>query len=41
MPALSEIIKKNNPDIVLGGNTLKNQDYLPRVASRTGAGLGN
>ena len=37
--ALSEIIKKNNPDIVLGGNTLKNQDYLPRVASRTGAGL--
>ena len=37
--ALSEIIKKHNPDIVLGGNTLKNQDYLPRVASRTGAGL--
>ena len=36
--ALSEIIKKNNP-YVLGGNTLKNQDYLPRVASRTGAGL--
>ena len=37
--ALSEVIKKHNPDIVIGGNTLKNQDYLPRVASKTSAGL--
>tara|TARA_B100000131_G_scaffold118219_1_gene115219 strand:- start:19825 stop:20799 length:975 start_codon:yes stop_codon:yes gene_type:complete len=37
--ALSEVIKKHNPDIVLGGNTLQNQDFLPRVASRTAAGL--
>ena len=37
--ALSEVIKKHNPDVVLGGNTLQNQDFLPRVASRTAAGL--
>jgi len=37
--ALSETIKKYNPDIVLAGNTLQNQDVLPRVASRTSAGL--
>ena len=26
-------------DIILGGNTLHNQDFLPRVASKTSAGL--
>ncbi|MFL2631116.1 MAG: electron transfer flavoprotein subunit alpha/FixB family protein [Thermodesulfobacteriota bacterium] len=37
--ALSEVIKKHSPDIILGGNTLHNQDFLPRVASKTSAGL--
>jgi electron transfer flavoprotein alpha subunit len=37
--ALAETIKKHNPDIILAGNTLQNQDFLPRVASRTSAGL--
>ena len=36
---LSEVINKHNPDIILAGNTLQNQDFLPRVASRTSAGL--
>ena len=36
---ISEAIKKHNPEIVLAGNTLQNQDFLPRVASRTSAGL--
>ena len=37
--AFSEVIKKHSPDIILGGNTLHNQDFLPRVASKTSAGL--
>ncbi|HIC76541.1 MAG TPA: electron transfer flavoprotein subunit alpha/FixB family protein [Candidatus Dadabacteria bacterium] len=37
--ALAETIKKHNPDIILAGNTLQNQDFLPRVASRTSSGL--
>lgn len=37
--ALSTAIKKHNPDIVLGGNTLQNQDFLPRVSAITSGGL--
>ena len=37
--ALSEAIKKHNPDIILGGNTLQNQDFLPRVSALTSGGL--
>ena len=37
--ALSELVNKIGADIILGGNTLQNQDFLPRVASRTKGGL--
>ena len=37
--AFSEGIKKHNPDIILGGNTLQNQDFLPRVSALTSGGL--
>lgn len=37
--ALSELIKKHNPDIVLAPNTSQGQDYMPRTAARVGAGL--
>ena len=37
--AFSEVIKKHNPDIILGGNTLQNQDFLPRVSALTSGGL--
>ncbi len=37
--ALSETIKNHTPEIILAGNTLQNQDFLPRVASKTSAGL--
>lgn len=37
--ALSELIKKHNPYIVLAGNTSVSQDFLPRVAARAEAGL--
>lgn len=37
--ALSELIKKHSPKIVLAGNTSFSEDYIPRVASRVGAGL--
>ncbi|MCH8030050.1 MAG: electron transfer flavoprotein subunit alpha/FixB family protein [Candidatus Dadabacteria bacterium] len=37
--ALSELIKKHSPDIVLAGNTSQGQDYFPRTAARVGAGL--
>ncbi|MGI9534188.1 MAG: electron transfer flavoprotein subunit alpha/FixB family protein [Thermodesulfobacteriota bacterium] len=37
--ALSELIIKHQPHIVLTGNTAFTEDYLPRVAARSGAGL--
>ena len=37
--ALSELITKYQPQIVLAGNTAFTEDYLPRVAVRTGSGL--
>ena len=37
--ALSELIDKHQPHIVLTGNTSFTEDYIPRVAARTGAGL--
>jgi len=37
--ALSELIKKHEPHIVITGNTSIGQDYFPRVAARVGAGL--
>ncbi|MGQ0793785.1 MAG: electron transfer flavoprotein subunit alpha/FixB family protein [Deltaproteobacteria bacterium] len=37
--ALSDLIKKHNPSIVLTGNTASAQDYFPRAAARVGAGL--
>ncbi len=36
---LSELIKKHSPGIVLVGHSSFSEDYIPRVASRTGAGL--
>ena len=37
--ALTELIKKHQPKIVLSGNSSFTEDYFPRVASRIGAGL--
>jgi electron transfer flavoprotein alpha subunit len=37
--ALSELIKKHQPHVVITGNTSAGQDYLPRVAAIVGAGL--
>jgi electron transfer flavoprotein alpha subunit len=37
--ALSELIKQNEPAVVLAGNTVFGQDYFPRVAARVGAGV--
>ncbi len=37
--ALSELIKKHEPSIVIAGNTVFGQDYFPRVAARVGAGV--
>ncbi len=37
--ALSELIAKHQPQIVLAGNTSFTEDYIPRVAARTGSGL--
>ena len=37
--ALSELIKKHEPYIVIAGNTVFGQDYFPRVASRLQAGV--
>ena len=37
--ALSELIKKHNPKVVMSGNTGFGEDYIPRVAARVGAGL--
>lgn len=36
---LSELIKKHSPAIVLVGHSSFSEDYIPRVASRTGSGL--
>jgi electron transfer flavoprotein alpha subunit len=36
---LSDLIKKHSPAIVITGNTSFGQDFFPRVAARTGAGL--
>lgn len=37
--ALSQLIDKHQPQIVLAGNTAFTEDYVPRVAARTGSGL--
>lgn len=37
--ALSELINKHKPKIVLSGNSSFTEDYFPRVAARIGAGL--
>ncbi|NIT58829.1 MAG: electron transfer flavoprotein subunit alpha, partial [Aliifodinibius sp.] len=37
--ALSELIKQNEPAIVLAGNTVFGQDYFPRAAARVGSGV--
>lgn len=37
--ALSELIKQNEPAVVLAGNTVFGQDYFPRVAARVGSGV--
>ena len=37
--ALSELIKKHEPQVVLFGNTSFSEDYVPRVASRVGSGV--
>lgn len=37
--ALSELIKKHSPATVLVGHSSFSEDYIPRVASRTGSGL--
>ena len=37
--ALSELVSKHQPHIVLAGNTSFTEDYIPRVAARTGSGL--
>ncbi len=37
--ALSELINKHRPQVVLAGNTAFTEDYVPRVAARTGSGL--
>ncbi|MGH7884289.1 MAG: electron transfer flavoprotein subunit alpha/FixB family protein [Thermodesulfobacteriota bacterium] len=37
--ALSELIKKHSPKIVLAGNTAFSEDYIPRVSVRVGSGL--
>lgn len=36
---LSELIKKHSPKIVLIGHSSFSEDYIPRVAARTGSGL--
>ena len=36
---LSELIKKHSPAIVLVGHSSFSEDYIPRVAARTGSGL--
>jgi len=38
--ALSDLIKKHGPAIVITGNTSTGQDFFPRTAARVGAGLG-
>ncbi|MEM7008760.1 MAG: electron transfer flavoprotein subunit alpha/FixB family protein [Thermodesulfobacteriota bacterium] len=37
--ALSELIKQNEPAVVIAGNTVFGQDYFPRVAARLGSGV--
>jgi electron transfer flavoprotein alpha subunit len=37
--ALSELIKKHEPAVVIAGNTVFGQDYFPRVAARVGSGV--
>jgi len=37
--ALSELIQKHEPAVVLAPNTTQGQDYIPRTAARVGAGL--
>jgi electron transfer flavoprotein alpha subunit len=37
--ALSELIKKHEPHIIITGNTSIGQDFFPRVAAHVGAGL--
>lgn len=37
--ALSELIKQNEPAVVIAGNTVFGQDYFPRVAARVGSGV--
>lgn len=37
--ALSELIKKHSPAIVLAGHSSFSEDYIPRVSARTGSGL--
>ena len=37
--ALSELIKKHSPKIVLVGHSSFSEDYIPRVSARTGSGL--
>lgn len=37
--ALSELIKKHSPAVVIAGNTVFGQDYFPGVAARVGAGV--
>lgn len=37
--ALSELIKKHSPAVVIAGNTVFGQDYFPAVAARVGAGV--
>ncbi len=37
--ALSELIKKHSPKVVLVGHSSFSEDYIPRVAARTASGL--
>jgi len=37
--ALSDLIKKHSPAVVITGNTSVGQDFFPRAAARVGAGL--
>lgn len=37
--ALSDLIKKHSPAVVITGNTSVGQDFFPRTAARVGAGL--
>jgi len=37
--ALGELIKQNEPAVVIAGNTVFGQDYFPRAAARVGAGV--